>query len=1159
LPRPSARAPFVGRDRELAALAEVFDDAITGRGRLVVISGEPGIGKTRLSDEFGRLASDRGGLVLWGRAWADAGAPPFWPWIQAFRGYLAAVDSATAFAELRPFAEDIAQLVPDVRTVVPELEVTDIDPSEPARFRTFDSVARFLRVAGSARPLVVILDDLQAMDAASMHLLRFVAAQLDATALLIIGTIRVLESAGDPGADPIAGLRHQPAFVNISLAGLPTPAVANLLAVETGTRPDRALVRSLAEATSGNPLFVNEAIRLLAADGQLDDSTIRTSQQRLAIPASIQAVIHDRLDHLPEQTRALLRRAAAIGPEFETRLLSRVMNRRGDSGEIGGSETLESLDVAVRAGLVHDLGTGTFRFAHDLVRQSLYRELEPAQRFELHAHIAAAIESDPDADGSLAELAFHFSQAELATHYGLPRPRIDPTIVIAYAVRASRRARATLAFEDAATLDRLALRTLDDHPTAAGPTRLELLLDLGDAEARAGDLSAARRNFLAAAAIARETRAGSEIARAALGYGGRFIWSRAGDDSEVTRLLGEAIELLEETDGDRQLLVRVTARLACAWRSDMAHREDSDRLSARALETARTLGDPATLTFALAGRFWATYWPENPGERLAIADELLAVAREAGDVERTYDGHQARCAALLDLGRIADARTQVIEARTAAVASRQPSQLVGIHAYEVVLALLTGRFADAEPDGVDADSDSVVNAIRDDIATATIHRFFATRERGNPADVEDAIRNAIEAFPWYPYFRPALVCLLLDVGREEEARLHFRELVADRFGAIYPDCEWFLGMALAAEACSRLEDAQGAATLYERLLPFAGRHAVAHAEGSMGAVDRYLGLLAQVLGREDRAAEHFADAVAVNTRLESPPWTGHTQADWADAILRSGARDGPERARALLDAARTVAVRHAMRGLMSKVESIGRTHDRVLRASATERTLVAGAVTVGPTTANGTTIAVFRRAGEYWTLRFDDTGCQLQDSKGMRYLAALLANPGREFHVVDLVSAIPTGKPAHDAPGRSGAGGSDSVRLELGDAGEMLDAEARRAYRERLFEIDSDLAEAEKWNDPERVALLVAEREALVDQLAAAVGLGGRSRVAHSNAERARLSVAKALRSALRRIESGCPPLGRHLDLSIHTGTFCRYAPDPGLRLKWDVGSGTET
>jgi tetratricopeptide (TPR) repeat protein len=1153
--RPSTRAPFLGRDQELAFLIDAFDEAVAGHGRLVLVSGEPGIGKTRLSDEVGRLVDDRGGRVVWGRAWADAGAAPFWPWIQALRAYLAVVDPETTTTQLRPFAGDIVQLLPELTTPFPELARVDVDTSEAARFRLFDSITRFLRVAASRRPLVIVLDDLQAMDPASIQLLRFVAGQLGGMRLLVVATYRDLDSPDEPGAIAAAALRREPRCLSLSLTGLPTAAIVGLLEIETGSRPDRTLVRSLAEATSGNPLFVGEAIRLLAAEGRLDERDSRSGERHIAMPASIQAVIGDRLARLPEATRDVLRRGAALGPEFDLPLLTRITAARAD-GDATGSATLDSLDPATRAGLVVDLGNGSFRFAHDLVRQSLYRELTAAQRFELHFQIAVALEAEPASiDDHLAELAFHFGEAELAGHYGLATPRIDPRVVMRYAVRASRQARATLAFEEAARLDRMALRILDDHPGTIGPGRLELLLDVGDAEARAGDLPAARRSFLAASAIAREGDAARELAEAALGYGGRFIWSRAGDDPEVVRLLEDALQLLEHSSGLDHLLVRVRARLACAWRSDMAHREASDRLSAAALEAARTLDDPATLTFALAGRFWATYWPENPLERFAIADELLAVARDAEDVERTYDGHQSRCAALLDLGRIREARSQVVEARLAAIASRQPSQLAGIRAYEVVLALLAGHFDAVESEIASSPSDSVINAIRDDVSTAHIHRFLLRRERGGLEEIEVGIRNAIETFPWYPYFRPALACLLLEVGQVEEARLRFEELAADDFTAIYPDCEWFLGLALAAEACSQLRDVRAAATLYEKLLPFAGRHAVAHAEGSMGAVDRYLGLLADVLGRVDEAARHFGDAVVLNTRLESSPWTGHTQADWADAILRSGQQGAAERAVPLLDAARAVADRHGMIGLRSKVDSIHRAHRDVLAGPVADHD-VAGGAGLEPSVAAAATVAVFRFEGEYWTVGFDGIDCRLRDSKGMRYLAQLLADPGREFHVLDLVTAIAAQPQDRVAPRPAKPRAADAM-FGIGDAGEVLDAEARRAYRERLVEIETDLAQARDWNDPERVALMQAERAALVAQLAAAIGLGGRSRVAGSSSERARLSVRKALRSTLGRIDRSCAPLGRHLGLAIRTGTFCTYAPDPGLGLTWDVGSGS--
>lgn len=194
---------------------------------------------------------------------------------------------------------------------------------------------------------------------------------------------------------------------------------------------------------------------------------------------------------------------------------------------------------------------------------------------------------------------------------------------------------------------------------------------------------------------------------------------------------------------------------------------------------------------------------------------------------------------------------------------------------------------------------------------------------------------------------------------------------------------------------------------------------------------------------------------------------------------------------------------------------------------------------------------VFRRDGEYWTIGFGGDSFRLHDAKGLRYLARLLAVPGREIHVLDLVAAERDPQAVVAGDGRPAA--ADIGPPGFGDAGEVLDAQARDAYRERLTELEGEIAEAEGWNDPERISRLRVERDLLVQELAASLGLGGRSRVVASAAERARLSVGKAIRAAMHRIETHSRPLGRHLAVSVHTGTFCSYTPDPTLSITWEL------
>ena len=195
---------------------------------------------------------------------------------------------------------------------------------------------------------------------------------------------------------------------------------------------------------------------------------------------------------------------------------------------------------------------------------------------------------------------------------------------------------------------------------------------------------------------------------------------------------------------------------------------------------------------------------------------------------------------------------------------------------------------------------------------------------------------------------------------------------------------------------------------------------------------------------------------------------------------------------------------------------------------------------------------VFRREGEYWTVRFDGLLVRLRDTKGLRHLARLLAHPGREFHAVDLEAAQSRPSPATVGSGGRVGGGELAVRRDLGDAGALLDATAKAAYRARLTELRAELEEAEGRNDPARAPTARPERDFLVQELARAVGLGGRDRRAAAHAERARLNVSRAIRAAMANLAEANPALGRHLSSTVRTGRYCSYTPDPRLPISWE-------
>jgi AAA ATPase-like protein len=1103
------RAPFLGREAELAVLVAGLEDAIAGHGGLVLLGGEPGIGKSRLADEAFNTARARGFVTLWGRAWEDAGAPAYWPWIQVLRGYLRQTDPDDARRQLGPGAADIAQVLPEVRELMPELPPPQAGAeSDAARFQLFDSTATFLRTAATAKPTLVVLDDLQAADTPSLRLLRFVAGQVAEMRLLIVGTYRDIElTPAHPLTDAIAELTREPTTRSLTIRGLDRAALRALIGTTVGREPNDQVLTAVERGTKGNPLYASEAVRLLSSEGRLEELA-RASSGHVVVPPGVRATIGRRLERLQADTRALLAVGAVVGPEFDGELL-------GAIAELDVAALEAGIVEAVREGLLLEVSGAAdrYRFSHDLVRETLYDELGSGRRIKLHRRAAEVLEARHGAEpeGHLAELAYHFFEGQ--PDGSGDAPAID------YARRAGEEATRSLAFEEAARLHSMSLAALERSRTPDRRLRLDLLIALGDALNRSGDVPAGRETLLEAAALAKELGASTELAIAALGVGGRMAWSRPGRETRLIPLLQDA--LVHLGGADDRLRVQLLSRLACAWRSTPEMRADSDALSRQAVDLARATGDPASLSFALAGRFWAVWWPGNPAERRAIANEMLEVAEALGDGERLLDARLSLFLIDTELADMTSARRELLEMTNALAAFRQPGHLwLGI-ANRMMLILQDGDFATAEA-LLDEEHDpgSFFTLAHDNVSAGRFHRFLFTREKGRLAQLEPEVRDSVDSLPWYPLHRAALVCLLVDLGRTDEARAILEELARDDFAALYPDNEWLLGMGLAAEGASRLGVHDAAASLYRQLLPFAGRHAIGHTEGSIGAVDRYLGLLAASLDGVDDAVRHLEDAVHINERMGARPWTAHSRADLADVLRQRDAPGDRPRATELEAQALATARELGMPVLASRIE--GRRAEPAPRAQGT---------------------GTFRREGDVWSIAFEGDAARMKHSKGLGYLAAMLRHPGRELHALDLA----TGR------GDGASADGDGLTLETnGSVGPALDRQAKAAYRERVDELRADIAEAEEWNDPERAARASVELEALTAELASATGLGGRDRPGSSNAERARISVTRAIKSALDRIEAEMPSLGRHLRTTVRTGTYCSYTPDPRAPMTWE-------
>jgi hypothetical protein len=1088
---PSAAAgppPFVGREGERAALDQTLASAAAAEGALVHVIGEAGIGKTRLAEDFAVRARAAGARVFWGRAWEE-GAPPFWPWVEVLRALFEQAEAGSIVAALGERAGALLRLLPELRSQLPPLSVPAQLEPDRARFLLFDAVAATLAAAAAHTVLVVVLDDFHAADPGSRLLLGFVARRLGTSRIVLLVLAR------EPVASELARGR------TLTLRGLDETQVGALVRGRAGRAARAAVVRGLHQGTGGNPLFVDEVVRVLLAEGRLDEVG---PGGRLPLPAGVRDAIRTRCAPLAPAVREMLRLAAVLGVEFELPVLARLAGAPPE-------QLLDRLGAAVAAGvLVAAPGLpGCYRFTHALVRDALYEELSPAERLGRHREAVLAIEHLDEAarETQLPALAHHALEAVAGAD--------DVARAVGYAEHAARRALALLAPEEAARHCEAALRAL----AAWGgpePARVGLLLLRGEAERAAGAMEKARPTFLAAATAARALGAGELLARAALGLGHTGTESGAIDHTLV-QLLEEALAATPAADAP--LRAHLLGRLAEAlyFSPDRAR---AAALSAEALAMARRLGRDDVLATTLIRRHFAIWGPDTSVERAALAAEAAQAAARTGQREVELVARSWRVADLLERGQAEEADREIAAYREMAEGLGLPEFRWRARLLMGTRALMRGEFEQA------AELARQAAAIEDGPHGQNAVQFFAVQrvalalEQGadqSLAEIAEPLRALAERYPTLPVWRSAFARVCAELGRHTEARRDLDLLAADDFAAVPRDGNWLPAVMNLGETAVLLEDRARAARLYALLRPYAGLYVVvAHGAACFGSVERYLGRLAAASGRPRAAARHLARAAAADARTGAAPFVA--QAEYALARLRlAGGRPG-ERARAqlLLERAAASARALGMPRLAARAQALG------------------AAPRARPSAEPVPLRWLFRRTGETWAIGPEDAPAQLRHGRGFEHLHVLLAHPGCAFPAVELAAR---------------AGGA-AVRIG-GAIGPVLDERARREYAGRLADLRSELDEARARRDLGRIAPLEAEIDWLETAVTRATGLGGRARHTGSAGERARTAVTKAIRAALRRIVAASPAVGHHLERSVRTGTLCCYEPDPSRPVLW--------
>ncbi len=730
--QPAAESPrgsLVGRERELAELIEGLDDAFTGRGGLFLLAGEPGIGKSRLAEELSAHARARGARVLVGRCWEAGGAPAYWPWVQSLRPYLRDTDADSLRSRLRDGAADVAHLLPELRELLPDLPPAPPLESEGARFRLFDSMAAFLKSAAAGQPLVLVLDDLHAADEPSLLLLQFVARELAGSRLLIVGAYRDVDpTPADRLTTALTELAREPVTRQLELAGLGETEVVRFIELAAPTEASGELALAVHVETEGNPLFVGEIVRLLAKENRLEIA----ASAPLAIPQSVREVIGRRLRHLSEACNRLLTLASVLGREFDLEALA------GVSG-LGRGTVLELLDEGIETRVVSEVPgvIGRMRFEHALIRDAAYHGLTRSGWVDLHRQVGEVLEEQyaSDLDPHLAELAHHFFEAAAG---GNGQKAVD------YARRAGSLAKALLAYEEAVRLYEMALEALELDGAASAQVRCELLLALGDAQSRAGDDPRTKSTLLRAVDLARSAGLPEVLARAAAGYGGRFVWQHALMDERLVPVLEEGLSAVGEADS--VLRVQLLSRLATALRHEPS-REPRERIIEEALQIAGRIGDSATLAYAAAAAASALMAPWTADRQLAEGGEIVSLAARTGDRERLFDGHDHSFWAAWELGD-PDRRADELYSMTRfAEELRQPAQHWALATAHASLALSQGRFAEA-PELIEraAAVGDRVNAWGA-VAARKLQLFLRRREQGRLRGFEQEVVDCEREFP----------------------------------------------------------------------------------------------------------------------------------------------------------------------------------------------------------------------------------------------------------------------------------------------------------------------------------------------------------------------------------------------------------------------------
>ncbi len=853
---------FIGREAELAACGRARRRAVRGRPVLVLVTGEPGIGKTRLAGEVAAAAAAAGELVLYGR-WHEEALAPFEGFRAALATFLADQAGRACLDRLGPSAGPIVEIVPEARgwlgSTVEERPAT----SEAERYASFEAVVSLVLEAARTRPVVLVLEDVQWADRASTDLLEHLVRTAVDTPLLVLATCR------DTGADDtrwltdgLVGLQREAEVERVDLGGLSASTSLALLRTAIGEQSTAFEIDegSVREYTGGNPFFIQEMAYDLRSRDTVGSGALPEVTPDRSITERLRDLVHWRLAKLSASCVELLGVASIMGLEFDTAVVGAIA--LGDE-----SAAVGLVEEACAAGVVAEVGDrpGCYRFTHDVVRQALYSDLGAGRRTRLHLRAARLLEERFGDDRTHA--------AALALHYRQSLPVGPADRAVHFLQLAGRESLRTIAYETAADHFEQALAVHVAHVSGELEERCDLLLALADALGRSGRLADADQRFAEAFELARTLGRSDRMATAALGYGG-VLPAGVEPDPTAHRLLTEALfELPVGVSAARALAL---GRLA-QWDHFSQSRAVRRRLADLSVELGTGLGEPRTLASCLDHRYWALVGPDEVDGQLDAARRIQSIGRAEGDDEVVVRGLRCELNAQLELGEFDAACASAAAIRSIADRIRQPEYLRLGFTWDSLVAGARGEFDEAEACAEEALAifrQGGHRQVRQLAVGLSLTLLWLRGRMDEFARILEAGRTG----------RGSLAELALaawaacETGDTDTARSTLADLRFDTVAVEDRNYHWWYVVAGLSQTACALGDVSWAAFLYGLVEPFADHNARVGLSTYLGAASYYLGILAGTAGRPDAAREHLAHALTRHEVMRAVPFVARTSA-----------------------------------------------------------------------------------------------------------------------------------------------------------------------------------------------------------------------------------------------------------------------------------------